>query len=127
MASSWLRATLMMMVAVDLGVQHDRDGVQAEFLDRMVEHDLAAIEPEAARGGGVGDVARGDRAVERAAVGGGANHHEVWPSSLAATVSASFFASRLRASSWARSVSKRLRLAVVARSALPWGSRKLRA
>ena len=31
---------------------------------------------EAAGGGGVGDVAGRDRAVERAAVGGGANHHE---------------------------------------------------
>ena len=75
-ASSWLRATLSVIVAVDLGVERDVTGCRPELLDRLVEHDLAAVEGEAAGGGGVGDVAGGDRAVERAAVGGGADHHE---------------------------------------------------
>src|SRR5581483_10236202 len=49
------------------------------------------------------------------------------PPSLAATASASFLSSRSRASSWARSFSKRARLSGVARSAFFCGNRKLRA
>jgi hypothetical protein len=52
---------------------------------------------------------------------------KLWPSSLAATPSASDFSSRLRASSCARCVSNFFLFASVARSALPRGSRKLRA
>ena len=75
-ASSGLRATLTVIVALTSGWRTMRDRVEAQVLDRMVENDLAAVEGEAAGGGGVGDVAGGDRAVEGAAVGGGANHHE---------------------------------------------------
>ena len=75
-ASSGLRATLTVIVAVTSGWRVTADRVEAEVLDRMVENHLAAVEGEAAGGGGVGDVAGGDRAVEGAAVGGGANHRE---------------------------------------------------
>ena len=35
---------------LDLGMQHHGDRVQAELLDRLVEHDLAPVEREAAGG-----------------------------------------------------------------------------
>ncbi len=55
---------------------HD-DLVDAQFLDRRGQDDLLAIDREARRGRGLGGVAGADRAVERAAVGGGADHDEL--------------------------------------------------
>ena len=48
----------------------DLDLVRAERLDRLVELDLAALDLDAGGGGAVGDVARGDRAVELQRLGG---------------------------------------------------------
>src|SRR5215471_16352203 len=52
---------------------------------------------------------------------------KLWPSSLVPTFSASPLRSRLRASNWLFMPSYLARLSLVARSALPCGSRKLRA
>src|ERR1700722_216101 len=52
---------------------------------------------------------------------------KLWPSSFSETTAASFFSSRLRASSWWRWPSNFFLLPSVARKALPRGSKKLRA
>jgi hypothetical protein len=62
---------------LDLGVKRHRDRVQTQFLDRPVEHDGPAVDREARGGGGLGDVARRDRAIERARIGGGADQDEL--------------------------------------------------
>jgi len=84
----------------------DLDLVRAQRLDRLVELDLAALDLDALRGGAVGDVARGDRAVELQRL-------EAWRISvtlrsaiLAATASASLRRSRFWASSVLRWDSK---------------------
>src|SRR6185312_4159876 len=51
----------------DFGMERDADRVQAERLDRMIEHDLMALDGETCRGHRLGDVARRYRAVELAA------------------------------------------------------------
>ena len=52
------------------GMQGNLGGMDAKRLDRPVEHDLAAVDAEAAGGDDLGDVARGHRAVELAGVAG---------------------------------------------------------
>ena len=54
----------------DLRMEVDLDLVRAQRLDRLVELDLAALDLDACGGGAVGDVARGDRAVELQGLGG---------------------------------------------------------
>ena len=58
------------------GCSATRVGVQAQRLDRPVEHDLAAVDGEAARRDELGDVARRHRAVELAGVAGLADGEE---------------------------------------------------
>ena len=58
------------------GCRAMRVGVQAQRLDGLVEHDLAAVDGEAARGHQLGDVARGHRAVELAGIAGLADGEE---------------------------------------------------
>jgi hypothetical protein len=59
-ASSGERATFSVIFADDFRVQHNRNGVQAQFLDRLVQHDLRAGDREAALGGRIGCVAGGN-------------------------------------------------------------------
>ena len=59
-----------------LGVERDADRLQAQRLDGPVEHDLAPVDGEAARGHELGDVARGHGAVELAGVAGLADGEE---------------------------------------------------
>ncbi len=49
---------------------------QAKRLDRLVEHDLVAVDREAAFGDDGSDIARRDRAVELAGVAGSADQNE---------------------------------------------------
>ncbi len=65
-ASSGLRATFTVTAMDTSGMQHDPHLGQAERLDRMVEHDLRAVDGQAARGAALGDVAIGHRAVQAA-------------------------------------------------------------
>ena len=53
---------------LDLGVELNADLMQAERLDRPVEHHLAPVDGEAALGDRRGDVASGNRAVELTAL-----------------------------------------------------------
>ena len=57
-------------------MQSDAGGVDAERFDRLVEHDLAAVDAEAAGGDHLGQIARGDRAVQLAGVAGLADGEE---------------------------------------------------
>ena len=75
-ASSGLRATLTVIVASTSGWRTTLTGCRPSSLIGWSSTTWRRSRREAAGGGGVGDVAGGDRAVERAAVGGGANHHE---------------------------------------------------
>jgi hypothetical protein len=52
------------------------------LIGRLISDDLLAVEAEARLGGGLGGVTGGDGAVERAGVGGGANHDELLPVEL---------------------------------------------
>ena len=61
---------------INLGVQHDADIVQAQFLDRLVQHDLLAVQREARLGGGIGRVTGGDGPIQRAGVGCGTDDHK---------------------------------------------------
>src|SRR5919112_3004875 len=61
---------------LDLRVEGDRHGVQAEGLNRGVEDDLVAVDREAALGHHLGEVAGRDRAVEHAGLAGLAQHDE---------------------------------------------------
>ncbi len=58
----------MVTLDLDFRVQAHRHAVQAERLDRMQGDDLLAIDADAARRDRLGDVARGDGAVELAAL-----------------------------------------------------------
>ena len=65
-ASSGLRATLTVTGIDTSGCSATRTRGQAERLDRMLQHHLLAVDGQPGRGGGLGDVARGDRAVQAA-------------------------------------------------------------
>ena len=64
------RAMLIVTVTRDFGVQADLHLVDAERLDRLVQHDLRALDLAAFGLDGVGDVAAGDRTVELAGFAG---------------------------------------------------------
>src|SRR5262245_43818257 len=60
----------------NLGMQRNADGVEAEGLDRLVEHRLPAVDAEATGGDDLDDVARRHRAVELTGVAGLTNGSE---------------------------------------------------
>ena len=90
--------TSTVTVTIDVGVQRHRDLGRAELLDRLVEHDLAAVDLDARAGPAtaVGDVGRGDRAEELAALAGAGR--DLRPASRRAAPASACAASRSRAS-----------------------------
>ena len=113
---------------LDLRVEGDGDGVEADRLDRLVEGDLAARDREAAGVDRLGEVAGRDRAVELPGLAGLADDDEGLAVELGGDRLGLAACARGCAPRAGRArASKRLRLASVARSALPCGSRKLRA
>jgi hypothetical protein len=108
-------------------MEHDPDGMLAERLDRTVETDLGARDGEAAFRDDFGDVARGDRTVKLSAFAGLTQSNEALAVKLLGNGFGILLLLQVLGLKLGALGFECARLPFVALSALPFGSRKLRA